>query len=52
MTNSQAIDINALPEYQQEAMCRTIITGIHNLFQDERNREDFEQWKKNKKRRI
>lgn len=40
-----AINIDALADYQQEAMCRTIIGSIRRLFEDERNRADFEQWK-------
>lgn len=40
------IHLDEMPTFQQEAMCRTIITGINRLFEDEKNRADFEQWKK------
>lgn len=49
MPETIIIDVNALSDYRQEAMCRTIINSINNLLKDERNRADFEQWKKNKK---
>ena len=44
------IDINALADYQKEAMCRAITNGIRRLLNDERNRADFEQWKKNRQK--
>ena len=51
-TNAPPIfDIDALAEYQKEAMCRAITNGIRRLFEDERNRADFEQWKNNKDKR-
>ena len=40
------IQLDEMPTFQQEAMCRTIITGINRLFEDEKNRADFERWKK------
>ena len=40
------IHLDEMPKFQQEAMCRTIITGINRLFEDERYRADFEAWKK------
>ena len=50
-TNAPPIfDIDALAEYQKEAMCRAITNGIRRLFEDERNRADFEQWKKNRQK--
>ena len=42
-------NIEMLTEYQQDAMCRTIIGSIRRLLEDERNRADFEQWKKARK---
>ncbi|MEE0873992.1 MAG: hypothetical protein UIH27_11105 [Ruminococcus sp.] len=40
------IQIDSMPAYQKEAMCRTIIGSINRLFEDEKNRADFERWKK------
>lgn len=48
MPETIVIDVNALSDYRQEAMCRTVINSINNLLKDERNRADFEQWKKNR----
>lgn len=39
------IQIDSMPTYQKEAMCRTIIGSINRLFEDEKNRADFERWK-------
>ena len=51
-TNAPPIfDIDALADYQKEAMCRVITNGIRRLLNDERNRADFEQWKNNKDKR-
>ena len=40
------ISIDMLADYQKDAMCRTIIGSIRRLLEDERNRQDFEEWKK------
>lgn len=45
-------NIEMLTEYQQDAMCRTIIGSIRRLLEDERNRADFEQWKKARKQKT
>ena len=42
------IDIDALADYQKDAMCRTILGSIRRLFEGEQNRADFEQWKQSK----
>ena len=47
--NAPAADIQALPHHQQEAMCRTITACIRRLLTDEKNRADFEQWRKARK---
>lgn len=40
------LKVDELSDFQTDAMCRTIIGSIRRLFEDERNRTDFEQWKK------
>lgn len=39
------IQFDTMSNYQKEAMCRTLTSSINRLFEDERNRADFEQWK-------
>lgn len=43
------INIDALADYQKDAMCRTILGSIRRLFEDERNRADYEQWKQSRR---
>lgn len=50
-THAPTFDIDSIEDYQKEAMCRIITNGIHRLLKDERNRADFEQWKKEKRRK-
>lgn len=50
--NSPATDIQALPQHQQEAMCRTITACIRRLLADEKNRADFEQWRQARKEKT
>lgn len=46
-----AIDLDALPGYQIDALCRTVTNGVRMALQDEKNRADFERWKQERKRR-
>jgi hypothetical protein len=50
--NSPATDIQTLPQHQQETMCRTITACIRRLLADEKNRADFEQWRKARKEKT
>lgn len=50
--NVPETDIHALPQHQQEAMCRTITACIRRLLADEKNRDDFEQWRKARKEKT
>lgn len=45
-------DIEALPEYRKEALCRTLTTTINRLLKDEENRADFERWKQERQLSI
>ena len=38
--------VKRMPQHETDALCRAIINGINRLFNDERNRADYEQWKK------
>lgn len=40
-----AVEIDAMPEHQQDAMARTLIGCISRLFEDPTVREDYERWK-------
>ena len=48
MNATTIFDIDALSEYQKAAMCRTIASSINRLLEDEKNRADYERWKKEK----
>lgn len=50
--NAPTTDIQALPQHQQEAMCRTITACIRRLLADEKNRADFEQWRRARKEKT
>jgi hypothetical protein len=50
--NAPATDIQALPQHQQETMCRTITACIRRLLADEKNRADFEQWRQARKEKT
>ena len=41
-------DIEALADYQKDALCRTVTNSINRLLKDEKNRDDYERWKKEK----
>lgn len=46
-----AIDFDALPGFQQNALCRAVTNGVRLALRDEKNRADFERWKQERKRR-
>lgn len=43
--NSSGIDLDAIPQFEMDAMCRTIIGSVRRLFEDEAIRAEFEAWK-------
>lgn len=40
-----SVDMTAMPDYQSDAMCRTLIGCISRLFEDPAVRADYERWK-------
>ncbi len=44
------IQLDAMPQYQKDAMCRTLTNSINRLFEDERNRAEYEEWKLKRRR--
>lgn len=42
--------IDAMPNYRKEAMCRTLTSSINRLLEDERNRADYKEWKLKRRR--
>ena len=44
------IQLDAMPQYQKDAMCRTLTSSINRLFEDERNRADYQEWKLKRRR--
>lgn len=39
------VDMESIPKYQSDAMCRTLIGCITKLFEDPAVRADYERWK-------
>lgn len=44
------IQLDAMPQYQKDAMCRTLTSSINRLFEDERIRAEYEEWKLKRRR--
>lgn len=50
---ASACTLDAMPEHQQDAMTRTLISCIGRLFEDPKVKEDFKSWqeaRRNKER--
>ena len=39
------VDINAMPQFEVDRMCRTIIGGANRFFENPEVRKDFAAWK-------
>ena len=46
------VAIDAMPEHQQDAMARTLISCISRMFDDPAVKADFERWKAERAQRA
>ncbi len=47
------INLNEMPKYQTDAMCKTILGCAKRFFENPENRAEFERWKnENKENRV
>lgn len=44
------INLNEMPKYQQDAMCKTILSCTKKFFENPEVQADFERWKKERER--
>lgn len=44
--------INVMPEHQQDAMARTLISCISRLFENPTIKADYERWKREKNKKM
>ena len=45
-TEKITIDFDLVPEHERDAMCRTLIGCINQLFEDPKVREDYADWQR------
>lgn len=46
MTKTIKIDLETVPQYQIDTMCRVLTNCLQRAFADPEVREDYERWKK------
>lgn len=48
---SVTVDIDAIPEFEMDGMCKAIIDMVSRMFEDPAVREDFKRWQQARQQR-
>lgn len=46
------VDVNAIPQHQTDAMCRTLIGCVNRIFEDPAVRADYERWQRERQQKT
>lgn len=47
-----AVNLDALPDHETDALCRTLIGGVKELFKDPAVQADFKRWQQERQQKL
>lgn len=47
-----AVNLDALPDHETDALCRTLIGGVRELFKDPAVQADFKRWQQERQQKL
>lgn len=46
------VNLDAIPDHERDALCRTLIGGVKELFKDPAVQADFKRWQQERRQKL